>query len=198
VHLNEIKSVAARSQYLIRATLDYLYPPYNNWSVSAGQSAVDLLQLISYLETWPRNRLLIEQPAGYFIPCDLCDLKTIAYLMYQEFGWCKPPAFTDPPVTCTVPNFPLSLDVIKVATPTNGPNLKSFVLTTESGSPIVADNFELVPCYRDWVALGLGPPPAGTLPPGCGLPFNNPWGQTNRPRGHPGFCAPIPLGCPTV
>jgi hypothetical protein len=173
VLLSDIQAVAARSQFLVRITLDYLYPPYNTWSACGGQSASELAQIISYLDTWPRNKILIDQPVGCFNPCDVCDLKTLAYLMYQANGWCKPPAFTDPPVVCTNPSeFVLAPDTSKPATPTSGPNLQTFVLTTEGGRPLVADNGSLVPCYRDWVALGLGNPPSGKFPLGCG---NSPW-----------------------
>lgn len=176
VKLSDIKAVAARSQYLLRVTLDYVYTPYNNWSCVAGQSATELAQLIAVLETWPRNRLWIEQPAGYFIPCEICDLKTLAWLMFQANGWCKVPAFIDPPVVCTSPSqFVLAPNTTKITTPTGGVNLPSYFLTTEGGSPIVADNGALIPCYRDWVALGLGPPPKPVPFGPCPPPQFNPW-----------------------
>jgi hypothetical protein len=96
----------------------------------------------------------MEQPIGDFVPCSMCDVQTLLYLMNQLWGPCKIPAFTDPPVPCTTP-LVFTQGTYTGTPPTTGPNL------TETGFTVVP----LVPCYRDWVALGLGNPPAPYVPP---------------------------------
>jgi len=180
VILSDIQAVASRSQYLLRMTLDVLYPPYNNWSTVGGQCASDLAQQMTYWFTWPRVAFYIEQPIGFFIPCDLCDLQTLLYLMYQDTGWCRPNVWdpssdlaVDPPVVCVAPNMVLEADIKPVATPTFGANYPSSLVATEAGQPIICDNAAPLPCYRDWVALGLGKPPYPAVDPWANIP--NPW-----------------------
>jgi hypothetical protein len=165
--LADLQAIAARGQYLLRVTLDYLYPPYSNWSTCAGQSAYELDQVNSYLQLWPRCQLWVEQPVGFFIPCDRCDLVTLEYLFFQKWGACRPPAIPGQPCTLVISD-PICGDAPEPVTPTFGPNLSHEGFITESGNNvIVADTEAPLPCRRDWVALGLGTPPPllGPQPP---------------------------------
>ena len=170
--LSDIQAVAARSDYLIRVTLDYKYVPYNNWSMASGQSAQELALLITYLKTWPRNRLFISQPVGDFQPCDMCDLQTLLYLFYTAYGWCKPAVVDNTACTSNL-NYAIAPDVVQPATPTFGSNQPSYLIATEGGQIILADNVAPYPCFRDWVALGLGTPPKPAVDPKANQ--FNPW-----------------------
>jgi hypothetical protein len=189
VNLSDIQAVASRSQYLLRWTPDTSYPPYNNWSSIAGQCAFDLVQQMQYWFTWQRPGFFIEQPIGFYIPCDLCDLQTLAYLMYKANGWGRPNVWdpsanlsVDPAVAVATPQFGLEPDAGKfsIATPSFGANEPTEYLADENGNAILCDNFSFMPCYRDWVALGLGNPPN---PPGA----VDPWAKLpNSWQGAPG------------
>ena len=165
--LSDIQSVASRCQYLLKVTLDPKYTPYNNWHTVAGDSAATLADQITYWKTWPRVAFVIEQPVGFFMICYLNDIQSILYLMYQEFGWCKPNIWdssmnmsVNPPVVCVPPNTTLRADTAPIQTPSaTQVNYPSFLLATEAGQPLLADNYFPLPSLRDWTALGLGPKP---------------------------------------
>ena len=146
--LTDLQAIAARGMYFVRITLDPLYPPYSNWDTRAGQSAYELNQLFQDLQLWPRVKVRLEQPVGNMQESSLCDLQTLLYLMNEMWGACRPPITYEPSVTCTTPVVFLQGTYVG-APPTTGTNL------TLTGTTVVP----LVPCYRDWVALGLGNPP---------------------------------------
>lgn len=185
--LTDIQAVALRSQYLVRVTLDTTFGPYNTWSAEAGETAQDLMRQMAYWLTWPRCGFFIEQPIGFFIPADEADLQTLCYLMYKNLGWGKLNTWDAgsnpadyPPVTVVPPYIGLQSDIKTVITPTFGVNEPSFLVCTENGTPICCDNFAPLPAYRDWIALGLGPPPN---PPGAVDPYAN---IPNAWNGQPG------------
>lgn len=164
--LPALQNIANRCQFLVRTTLDTKYTPYNNWDSYGGQSAYELDQLIQRIAPWPRLQIWIQEPVGDFQLCSLCDLVTLRYLMFKQWGSCRAPAYDGPPVVCPYP----IVDFLAAEIPKNppyptGPLPVGIQLTTEQGEWLLADGYTPLPCYRDWIALGLGPPPQVWVPP---------------------------------
>ena len=163
MQLAQLQDIAARGQYLVRSTLDTLYPPYNNWSTYGGQSAYELDKLITDLAPWPRLQVWLPNPVGEFQLSSLCDLITLRYLMFQLWGACRPPAYLDPPQPCTYKITQIIESEINRTLPPypSGPLREGTIITGDGdfNPVIIADGYTPLPCYRDWLALGLGSPP---------------------------------------